>query len=118
VSHDRRRTGEGRVDGADAYLDTLAVLGNLSPDFHLQPLFVLALERHGMVSVARTFGTLPEGGPWENWLVTVATVARGRITRLELFEIEAVDAALARLGELRPDPLRIPPNAATRARDR
>jgi class 3 adenylate cyclase/ketosteroid isomerase-like protein len=117
VSHDRRRTGEGRVDGADAYLDTLAVLGNLSPDFHLQPLFVLALERHGMVSVARTFGTLPEGGSWENWLVTVATVARGRITRLELFEIEAVDAALARLAELRPDPLRIPPNAATRARD-
>jgi hypothetical protein len=35
-----------------------------------------------------------------------------------LFEPEDVDAALARFAELRPDPLRIPPNAATRANDR
>jgi class 3 adenylate cyclase len=116
--HDRRLTGEGRVDGADAYLDTLAVIWGLSPDTQAAPRFVLALERHGVVSVARTFGTLPEGGAWENWLVSVATVAGGRITRLELFELEAVDAALARLAELRPDPLQIPPNAATRAAHR
>src|SRR5262249_48646506 len=50
--------------------------------------------------------------------VGVAIVAGGRITRLELFEPEHVDAALARFAELRPDPLRIPPNAATRAYDR
>ena len=34
---------------------------------------------------------------------------------MELFEPEDVAAALARFAELRPDPLRIPPNAATRA---
>src|SRR5262249_46485022 len=45
-------------------------------------------------------------------------VAGGRITRLEFFEPEDVDAALARFAELRPDPLRIPPNAATRTDDR
>ncbi len=60
-------------------------------------------------------GTLPEGGIWESYIVNLATVVRGRITRIELFELEAVDAALARFAELRPDPLRIPPNAATRA---
>ena len=51
-------------------------------------------------------------------MVGVWTVAGGRITRLEIFETEDVDAALARFEELRPDPLRIPPNAATRASDR
>jgi hypothetical protein len=117
--HDRRRTGEGPVDGADAYLDTLAVLWELAPDTQLEPRFVPALERHGFVSVTRTFGTLPEGGAWENYIVSVVTVARGRITRIERFELEALDAALARLTELRPpDPLEIPPNAATRANDR
>src|SRR5262249_46901473 len=50
--------------------------------------------------------------------VSVSIVADGRITRLEIFEPEHVDAALARFAELRPDPLRIPPNAATRAGDR
>jgi hypothetical protein len=35
-----------------------------------------------------------------------------------MFEVEDLDKALARLAELRPDPLRIPPNAATRAYDR
>src|SRR5262249_59840191 len=42
----------------------------------------------------------------------------GRSTRLETFEPEDIDAALARFAKLRPDPLRIPPNAATRVRDR
>jgi ketosteroid isomerase-like protein len=115
VYHDHRLVGQGRVDGADAYLDTLPALWDLARDIQLEPRFVLAVERHGMVAVDRTFGTLPEGGVFEIYWATVATVSRGRVTRIELFELEAVDAALARLAELRPDPLRIPPNAATRA---
>ena len=42
----------------------------------------------------------------------------GRFVGLELFEAEHLDVARARFEELRPDPLRIPPNAASRARDR
>ena len=42
----------------------------------------------------------------------------GKIVGLELFEPEDLDAARARLEQLRPDPSRIPPNAATRACDR
>jgi hypothetical protein len=46
----------------------------------------------------------------------------GRIERLYLYALDQLDAARARFAELsaesRPDPLRIPPNAASRARDR
>ena len=119
VVQDRRRlTGEDRVDGADAYLDNVAVLWDLAPDAHLEGRSVLALEHHGSVSVVRTLGTNSEGGAFELYYLIVTTVARGRVTRLERFELDAADAALARLAELRPDPLRIPPNAATRASDR
>ena len=42
----------------------------------------------------------------------------GRVVGSELFELEDLDRARARFEELRPDPLRIPPNAATRAAER
>jgi class 3 adenylate cyclase len=118
VNHDHRLTGEGRVDGVDANLDNMVAMWGLAPDARIELRSVLALERHGVVAVTWYSGTLPEGGAWESYIVNVATVDRGRVTRLELFEIEQLDAALARLAELRPDPLRIPPNAATRASDR
>jgi hypothetical protein len=133
VAHDRRLVGPGEVAGADAYLDTLAVLWDLAPDIQLEPRFALAVERHGVVAVGRSFGILPEGGAFETYLMNVATIAHGRITRIEIFDVEAVDAALARFAELRPrkrsaqraagerspsGSLRIPPNAATRTGDR
>jgi hypothetical protein len=71
-----------------------------------------------MVFASRRVGTLAEGGAFERPIVIVSIVGGGRITRMEFFEPEDVDAALARFSELRPNPLRIPPNAATRAFDR
>ncbi len=119
VFHDRRRAGLGLVEGADAYLETLAALWDLTSDIEYDAAFVLALERHGLVVAARSSGTLREGGGvFERPVVSVSTVAGGRLTRLELFDVDAAEAALARLAELRPDPLRIQPNAATRAIDR
>ena len=41
-----------------------------------------------------------------------------RIVAAEAFELEDLELARARFEELRPDPMRIPPNAATRASDR
>jgi hypothetical protein len=118
VSHDRQLTGHGRVEGADAYLEAGTAVWALTSDVQLELRTVLALERHGGVGVSRTFGTLPEGGSFEIQNIDLLTVAGGRITRIENFESDAVEAALARLAELRPDPLRIPPNAATRASER
>ena len=118
VFHDHRRTGMGRIDGAEAYLDALQILWNLAPDVQVQGLSGVALESYGLVGVVRFFGTLADGGAFENVMLTLNIVERGCITRSESFEIDDVDAALARLAELRPDPLRIPPNAATRAEHR
>jgi ketosteroid isomerase-like protein len=115
---DHRSTGQGRVDGADAYLDTVSVLWGLVTDLQSEGRFALVLESHGVVAALYNHGTLAEGGAFERYEIGLATVERGRITHFELFEVEALDAALARLAELRPDPLRIPPNAATRALER
>ncbi|MGH7287972.1 MAG: hypothetical protein ACREI8_08150, partial [Myxococcota bacterium] len=114
---DRRLAGVGRIEGADAYLNAVEALWGLTLRSEGEPRCVLALEPHGAVVVVRTFGTLIEGGAFERCFLLLMTVSRGLITRLEQFEIDAVDTALARLVELRPDPLRIPPNTATRARD-
>jgi hypothetical protein len=119
VFNDRRRAGVGLVEGADAYVEAVAALWELAPDIEYDVPFPLALERHGLVAAERGFGTLREGGgAFERLLVFVSIVAGDRVSRLELFDVDAADAALARLAELRPDPLRIPPNAATRAGDR
>src|SRR5262249_24475376 len=118
VLHDHRLVGLGVVEGADAYLESVAALWRLVPDDHIEAAFELTRERHGVVAVGVSVGTLPEGGTYERPLVIAYVVAGGRITRLEFFEPEDVDAALVRFAELRPDPLRIPPNAATRTNDR
>jgi class 3 adenylate cyclase/tetratricopeptide (TPR) repeat protein/ketosteroid isomerase-like protein len=118
VVHDHRLAGLGLVEGADAYLESLEALWRLVPDEHIEGLFELARERYGVVLAGRAVGTLPEGGAVERPIVAVSIVAGGRVARVELFEPEDVDAALARFVELRPDPLRIPPNAATHADDR
>src|SRR5262249_22838232 len=118
VVHDHRLAGLGLIEGADAYLESIAALWRLAPDDHIEVGFDLARERHGVVRATKTFGTLPEGGTYERRIVIVSIVASDRITRMEFFEPEDVDAALARFAELRPDPLRIPPNAATRTDDR
>src|SRR5262249_37022646 len=106
------------IEGADAYLESIAALWRLAPDDHIEARFELARERYGRVAAGQSFGTLPEGGTYERPLVIVYIVAGGRITRMEMFEPEAVEAALARFAEVRPGPLRIPPNAATRTNDR
>src|SRR5262249_41011623 len=118
VVDDHRLVGLGLVEGGDFYLESIAALWRLAPDWHVDTRLELAYERHGVVWAVKGIGTLPEGGTFERPIVMVLIVAGGRITRVEVFEPEDVDAALARFAELRPDPLRIPPNAASRTADR
>src|SRR5262249_977343 len=117
VVHDHRLVGQGLVEGADAYVESVATLWRLAPDDHIEGGIELARERYGRVAAGQSVGTLPEGGTYERPIVIGYIVAGGRITRMEIFEPEDVDAALARFAELRPDPLRIE-NAATRGVDR
>ena len=113
VVEDHRRTGMGRIDGADAYVDSIVALWRLAPDSQIETsLFVV--ERYGAVGVGRRSGRLAEGGAFESDFIVMSAVECGLTTRIEMFEVDSLDAALARFGELRPDPLRIPPNAAFR----
>jgi ketosteroid isomerase-like protein len=119
VIEDHRRTGFGRMEGVDVYLESVKVLWGLVSDQRVEMgWFWPAVERHGVVIAAGRFGTLKDGGAFESEFLSLWVVAGGRITWFEMFEVEDLDKALARLAELRPDPLRIPPNAATRAYDR
>jgi hypothetical protein len=63
--------------------------------------FGIAVEPHGSVGVARIFGTIASGGTFESYRVDVAIVERDRISRLEVFELDDLPAALARFAALR-----------------
>jgi hypothetical protein len=73
---------------------------DLAPDVQLCQPHLLARERHGQIAVTRAFGTLREGGAFEVLMVGVAILEAGRYVRLEIFDIEEADRALARFAEL------------------
>jgi ketosteroid isomerase-like protein len=105
VVEDRRRTGTGRLEGREAYVQSVAALWKLAPDSRFEAgRFWLAITPYGGVYAARRVGTLPGGGEFESDFLIVSLLKGGRTARLELFEIDAVDGALARFEELRPDP--------------
>jgi ketosteroid isomerase-like protein len=115
---DHRLAGLGRIEGADRYVDSFVALWDLAPDQRVEFGYSCAVDGHGVVFTLRRAGTLASGGAFENEYAWLALARAGRITRLGLFEIGKLDAALARFEELRPDPLRIPPNAVTPTWDR
>jgi ketosteroid isomerase-like protein len=141
VVEDHRRTGTGRSEGREAYLRSVIALWELAPDSRLEGgWFWLATAPHGGVFPCRRSGTLPGGGEFISDFLVATVLDRGRVKRMEIFEMDAAEAALARFEALRPPSLfelppslselrgtgrgtslpslRIPPNAATRAQDR
>jgi len=117
VFHDHRRTGAGRLGGADEYVAFIAALFEQSPDVVIERLYIVAAEAHGILDVGHLLGTR-DGGEFESVFARIVLHPGGRPVGAELFELEDLDVARARFEELRPDPTRIPPNAATRASDR
>jgi hypothetical protein len=96
-------------------MQSLEVIDELAPDVQIDDApFGIAVERHGSVGVARIVGTLASGGAFESYRVNVAIVERGRISRLEVFELDDLPAALARFAALGPDPSHV--HAVRRAR--
>jgi class 3 adenylate cyclase/ketosteroid isomerase-like protein len=123
---DHRRTGMGRVDGREAYVSSIHALWDLAPGGLLELGWTWpAWGAHGGITEARFAGTLVEGGAFESLFLYLFLVGDGRITHLELFEHDALPAALARFHELAPasatptnqasNPFDLPPNLATRA---
>jgi ketosteroid isomerase-like protein len=112
VFDDHRRVGPGRIEGGDAYVAWVTSLFELARDAIIEELYYLAVEPHASLAVAHSFGTV-DGGAFENVFVQVEGP-----DNVELFELDDLELARARFEELRPDALRIPANAASRARDR
>ena len=66
------------------------------------------VEANGSVATIRSEGTTPDGGQLE-WAYVVLTMVRGhQVARIELFDEDAVDAAVARFDELAPADPRTP----------
>jgi class 3 adenylate cyclase/tetratricopeptide (TPR) repeat protein len=118
---DHRRPAILSEQGPDEYVASLAALTELAPDARPEMFGLRAWSEHGSVMLLRAEGTADAGGPFENVFALVHAIdpTSGRSVALELFDIDDIDAALARFAELSaPDPLRIAPNAATRTFER
>jgi hypothetical protein len=115
--HDRRLLGWESLHGPAAYVEALRSLVELAPDTQLRIDHSTICE-NGYLVVTVWEGTR-EGGAYEAPSLMVAELdAQSRIRRFDQYDLERLDEARARYAELRPDPLRIPPNAAARAIDR
>jgi hypothetical protein len=104
VLNDHRRTGVGRIEGVDDYIASVAAIFEQTADELVEPLYVIAVEKHGALAMLRAFGTLTDGGEFEILYVALTRYRDDRYVGLELFEPEDLDVAQARFAELRSDP--------------
>jgi hypothetical protein len=102
--HDRRRTGAGRIEGADTYVAYLAALFEQSPDAIIEPLYQVATAEHGILDVAHIFGLLANGGAFETVFARLMLFRGERLLGAELFEIEDLDVARVRFEALGAEP--------------
>ena len=141
VGHDHRLVSWGTLDGRESFLQSMRQMVELAPDARMRTDHARTSSR-GMLAACMWTGTR-EGGAFESPFVLVVELdAHGRAVRSDFYDPHHVDRALARfeeicaserldslavatgnaatagLAELRPDPLRIPPNAATRVLER
>ncbi len=102
VNVDHRPVSKGTVVSTDEYLQGVFALVELVPDSRMRLLQVYVGEPGwGGVGHVRWTGTNDLGGEVESDYAAVVLVGDGRITRLENYPIEDLDAALARFDELR-----------------
>jgi len=117
VVNDHRLLGWEPLRGRTAYIESVKALFDLAPDARLRIDHIIRSD-HGELVVSGWVGTR-DGGAFEMPRLVVIEYDRlRRMSRIDGYDPEQLDAARARFAALRPDPLRIPPNAATRASDR
>ena len=104
VVEDHRLAGIGRIEGADAYTESVVALWRLAPVTYGEMGWRWpALDRHGAITVVHRTGTVPDGGgDFESEYLYLYVVSQGRIARVELFEMNALDEALSRFEKMRP----------------
>jgi class 3 adenylate cyclase len=125
IMHDHRRTGIGRIDDVDYYVESLAALFEAAPDLTFETLYFIGAHQHASLAVARCFGKLAGGGEVESVFLRLIMHRDGCVARVEMFELDDFEVAKARFEELARIPAEgrtlasaAPPNAATRLRSR
>jgi len=96
VIDDHRRTGLGRLEGADRYVAAAAALFEQAPEILIEVLYVIALHERGVLTMAHGFGRLPDGGQFELVYVWLAWIEDGRLVGTEMFEPEDIELARRR----------------------
>ena len=115
VSEDHRPLGVLSFRSGEEFAASQLAVVELAPDAVLRTHHVLALDEHRTLTVSGWSGTR-DGGAFETLAVLVQSFAPdGRAQRYDMYSLDQLDEARARFAEPRPDPLRIPPNAAWRA---
>ncbi|HJQ85102.1 MAG TPA: hypothetical protein VKA21_13545 [Candidatus Binatia bacterium] len=117
VAEDHRPLGFGTLS-RDEYMASVRALLEMRPDARLRSLHVLALDDRRSIAVAGWVGAEPEGMFETSAIVVSQYDGTGIWRRADWYAVDHLDEAWARFAELRFDPLRIPPNAATRTGDR
>ncbi|MBV8983989.1 MAG: nuclear transport factor 2 family protein, partial [Acidimicrobiia bacterium] len=96
---DHREAGFGELDGA-GHLAYVQALIHQAPDSTWRIAAVPRMTACGALAVLRVAGTDINGGLFEILVLSVSVVADGRLQRLEVFPIDDLPAADARLDEL------------------
>jgi hypothetical protein len=97
--HDHRPLSLGDLSGYQ-WVEALRVQVELAPDVQAEVLRILAWNRHGRVEVVRRFGTLRDGGPFENVFVVIELTEGDHVPHYEVFDVADAGRALARFDEL------------------
>ncbi len=99
VAHDHRLVGWGTLRGPAAWVQTLRSLVDLAPDARPH-LHHVRLSDRGWLAEGAMLGTR-DGGMFEIPSIAVGELDElGKQHRLDLYELDALDAALARFAEL------------------
>jgi hypothetical protein len=86
----------------ELFVESLRAVGDLAPGSGVEFVRLLSWDAHGIVTIAHRTGTDIEGGTFESLMVLLETVEGGRITRMEYYDVEDLDRAVARFAQLRP----------------
>jgi hypothetical protein len=117
VRHDHRLLGFAETRGPAAFVEVHRALIDLAPDARLRYDHVRTCDRGALLEVV--WHGSRDGGAFEIPLISVSELdERGAVCRYDIYDLDQVEQAKARFAELAPDPLRIPPNAASRLGDR
>jgi hypothetical protein len=99
VIDDRRTLGMGPM-GRDEWIRSLRMWADLAPELDVEQSQILSWNRHGRVAVTRVFGTVPDGGSFENVFIGVVLTSGDCVQRYEFFDLADVERALARFRAL------------------